>query len=216
MDAQRQLGQLAIPETADMTALVQIGLPVDDLVKAVQLIADFRVSPGTLSCLLQKHQFPTVERWLSRCQKLSLTSGQVDIITDLAEEYPTSVGAIIRHLENGLELHLVQECLDGLDGVNVPRGGVTVLARLKALANDETPLEDILADIEDILTRIGGNFPVHRLIYIIEDDFRGDFSLFRQMARENPDGIIALIQRQCDRLTLMVGGSDFLPEDEED
>lgn len=123
---------------------------------------------------------------------------ELDFVSYLSHNHQIRPRTIVRWMkETGANLEQTGEAAHLRDQY----GRSTGVALLRILVNldlQDMPLDVFMAPFEDAMDLVGGEFPLHHLIHIVEDQLDGDWYRAHQYAAENPYGFAQVLQGKLD------------------
>lgn len=135
-----------------------------------------------------------------RCQRVGITTSNIDEVVAIAEAYKANVNSIVSMMEDGMTLKRTEECLQIRQ--MMPNFTMRLINRYLDEFNFQvTPMEEVLELFEEAAARIGGRFPLHRIFHAVEEVFGGDFHMAYSRAVEDIDGFVRDITSKGRRLS---------------
>lgn len=134
-----------------------------------------------------------------RCQRVGITTSNIDEVVAIASVYKTNVYSIVSMMEDGMTLKRAEQCLEIRQAM--PNFTMRLINRyLEAFNFQVTPMEEVLDLFEEVANRIGGKYPLHRVFHTVEEIFDGDFHKAYSMAIEDIDSFVCDIKTKGRRL----------------
>jgi len=132
----------------------------------------------------------------------------------------TSLPAILEWLENGITLERLETCLAIRRQYHV-RDSVRLIDRcVEAIGFHERHLTgvnpnllEVFETFQDVLSKLGGMFPAHRLLHRIDEAFNGDILAAYRMALDDEAGFVQVVKGRRDTMSVFVANSPAFEHD---